>query len=310
MLPARWVHQERSTMPPTRTAVEDLNHGLGLANFTAVADADTLVEYAVAAEDAGWDGVFLGDHLIDYRHESEPDEMWGLFDPWITLAGIATRTDTITLGTWITPVPRRQPWQLARDLATLDRLSDGRVILGAGLGTDLDYDRFGRSYDPARLGEQYDEALDVITGLWTGEPFSYDGDYYTIDEAVMRPTPVQQPRIPIVTGCWWPNKKPFQRGARWDGIMPAWPAMYGGEGAHGEEATGSPEEEAREMLEYYHGLDEDPGDVMLPIDFPDAPRDFLDTCAELGATWTVTTNYDQDYNFGLSMDQIREGPPA
>ncbi len=143
----------------------------------------------------------------------------------ITLAGIATRTEQITLGTWITPVPRRQPWQLARNLATLDQLSDGRVLLGTGLGTGPDFTHFGREYDQQKLGEAFDEALDIIAGLWHGEPFSYDGDHYTINEAVMLPTPIQQPRIPIVIGGWWPFKAAFHRGARWDGIAPNWPSL-------------------------------------------------------------------------------------
>lgn len=111
-------------------------------------------------------------------------------DPWITLAEIATRTEEIRLGTWITPIPRRQPWQFARDLATLDYLSDGRVILGAGLGTSKENEMLGLPADISTLAERYDEALDVITGLWSGEPVSYDGTHYTIDDAVMHPAPV------------------------------------------------------------------------------------------------------------------------
>lgn len=297
-------------MSSTQRETGELNHGLVLANSPAIADADTLVEFAVAAEEAGWDGVFLGDHLIYPYYETDPDQMQGVFDPWITLAGIATRTERITLATWISPVPRRQPWQLARDLATLDRLSDGRVILGAGLGTDPDFTKFGQSYDMTMLGQRYDEALDVITGLWSGEPFSYNGEYYTIDEAVVLPTPVQEPRIPIVMGCWWPNKKPFQRAAHWDGIMPFTPALGGVEGPHGEQATGSPAEEVHEMLDYYQGLTDEPGDIILPIDTPKAPPNFIDIIADLGATWALTTNLDQDHNYNLTMDRIREGPPA
>lgn len=120
----------------------------------------------------------------------------------------------------MTPIPRRQPWQVARNLATLGRLSEGRVILGSGLGREFDYASFGEAWEPKELGRKYDEALDIVAGLWRGDAFSYDGNHYTVDEAVVLPTPVQQPRTPIIVGGVWPNKKPFHRGARWDGIVP------------------------------------------------------------------------------------------
>lgn len=299
-------------MASTQTATEELNYGLMLPASPALADTDSVVECAVAAEEAGWDGVFIGDHLIYPWDEPDPEDMWGVFDPWIMFAGIATRTDHLRLGTWITPVPRRQPWQLARNLATLDHLSDGRVILGAGLGTEPDFTSFGRSFDKRRRGQQYDEALDVITGLWSGEPFSYDGEHYTIDEAMMLPTPVQEPRIPIVMGCWWPHKKPFQRAARWDGLMPYVPSFGEEAGPHGLEAKGTPEEEVREMLEYYHGLTDEPGDIFLPLDPPGSSAEYVDVCTDLGVTWFYTNELiSAEYAGDLTgmMERIRQGPP-
>lgn len=198
----------------------DLNHGLYLQNSShyidEMATPSNAFEYAIAAEDAGWDAVFLADAIGSEQT---------YFDPWITLASIAARTDRIRLGTWITPLPRRQPWQVASDLATLDRLSDGRVILGAGLGAPMNYEVTGIGYDPKDLGERYDEALDVITELWTGEPVTYDGEHFTIDELRLATTPVQEPRIPIVMACWWPNRKPLRRAAKWDGVMPVGPSF-------------------------------------------------------------------------------------
>lgn len=298
-------------MTQAQTTSKELKHGLLLPSMPPVADTDSLIEYAVAAEQAGWDGVLLGDHLIYPYEASDPEEVVGMFDPWITLAGIATRTDDISLCTWITPVPRRQPWQLARDLATVDHLSDGRVILGAGLGTPPDFNKFGRTDDLATLGDRYDEALDVITGLWSGESFTYDGEHFTVDEATVLPTPIQEPRIPIVMGCWWPNKKPFQRAARWDGIMPFVPSFYGEEGVHGEERTGTPEEEVREMLTYYRSLTDDPGEIFLPIDYPTIQSDFLEVCKDVGATWAITSCVDPSasHNVDLTLDRVREGPP-
>lgn len=281
----------------------DPNHGLYLQNSAAdigdQATPDQLVEYAVTAEGAGWDGVFAADVLTTD---------W--IDPWITLAGIASRTERIQLGTWVTPVPRRHPWQLARDLSTLDHLSDGRVTLGAGLGTEADYTTFGEPWEPIRIAGRYDEALEVISGLWRGEPFSYDGEHFTIDDAELQPTPVQEPRIPIVVGCWWPNKPPLHRGARWDGIMPYAPSFVGEAGLHGEPVTGTPTEEVRDIMAYYRGIADDPGEVVLPVDSREAPPDFAGTCAELGATWLLTTNLLEDDGHEENLERIRAGPPG
>lgn len=174
--------------------------------------------FALAAEDAGWDGVFLADHLAFPHDRYEGPEAMDFHDPWITMAGIATRAEELKLASLITPIPRRQPWQLARNLATLDRLSQGRLLLGTGLGIPAtNYTPFGRQDDRVTLGQRYDEALEVIDGLWRGEPLNYDGEHFTIDDAALLPAPVQEPRIPIVAGGVWPNKTPIRRSARWMG---------------------------------------------------------------------------------------------
>lgn len=274
-----------------------MKHGLWLRNSDST-DVAQLVEYGVAAETAGWDGVFVSDSLPFSEYP----------DPWIVLAGIAARTEDIRLGTWIVPVPRRQPWQIANEVTALDQLSDGRMMLGAGLGNSDEYEAFGRPYNPRELGDRFDEALDVITGLWQGEPFTYDGDHFTLEDAEVNPTPVQQPRVPILLGCWWPNKKPFDRGARWDGIMPNWPTLTGSrEGPRGEQATGSLEQEVRDMLEYYHGLTDDPGEIVMPTDPPGASTEYVELCRELEVSWLLTLDLDADPDDALQ--QIRDGPP-
>lgn len=292
----------------------DPHHGLIIS---ATIDPDMTVEFAVAAEEAGWDGVFHIDHLIDFT-ASEPADHHSLNDPWISWAGVASRTDRITLGSYITPIPRRQPWQLARNLATLDNLSDGRVLLGAGLGAPWDFESFGEAYDQRHLAARYDEALEVITGLWTGEPFSYDGDHFTVDEAVLRPTPVQEPRIPIVIGGWWPFKKPFRRAARWDGIIPQWPSKFieatwvSGMGDHMQSVIPDEpahEEEVRNMVSYYADQCEETGEIILPVDVPLAPSDFAETCAELGASWLLHNPFQPDAGVDEDMNRIRDGPP-
>lgn len=291
-------------MPQNLPTDGEPQHGLYLQNSSGylgdLATPERMVEYAIAAEDAGWDGVYLADGLT-------PE--FKSVDPWITLAGVATRTSEVTLGTWITPLPRRQPWQLAHDLANLDHLSGGRVLLGAGLGVEGNYTPFGETWDPERIGRRYDEALEIVTGLWDEGPFSYDGEFYTLEDAELPLAPVQEPRIPIVMGCWWPNRKPFQRAAEWDGIMPATPAFYGSEGEQGEPVTGTPEEEVHAMLEYYRGLTDDPGEIMLPIDSPEVSSDFAETCRELGATWLLTTDLLEAGDHEGNLDRIREGPP-
>jgi hypothetical protein len=284
--------------------------------LSATSHPATTVEYAVAAEEGGWDGVFHIDHLVDFT-ASSPDTHQPLNDPWITWAGVASRTEEITLGSYVTPIPRRQPQQLARNLATLDQLSDGRVLLGAGLGAPWDYQAFGEPYDQRRLAARYDEALDVLTGLWTGEPFSYDGEHFTVEDAILRPTPVQEPRIPIVIGGWWPFKKPFQRAARWDGMIPQWPSKFIGEswvadmGDHMQRVI--PDEPAHEaevsdMVAYYEAQCDDPGEVILPVDVPAAPPDFPEFCESLGATWLLHDPLEADATTEENVERIRGGP--
>lgn len=292
----------------------DPNHGIVLPQWVFGADADALVECAVAAEEAGWDGVFLADHLVfpppgDLgAGERETEQNQDFLDPWIAMSGIATRTERIKLGSWITPIPRRQPWQLARDLATLDHLSDGRVILGTGLGRGTEYTKFGREYDQKVLGQRYDEALDVIDGLWSDESLSYDGNHFTVNDAVVLPRPVQKPRIPVVVGGVWPNRKPIRRGTRWDGIIPHWR----GDGVVPSDDDVDSAKAVREMLEYYHDHTDEPGEIILPIDPPDASSEYVDVCTDLGATWLyardlMNPKFSEDLS--LAANRIREGPP-
>jgi len=254
-----------------------IKYGLWLQNGIDFNVQET-VECAVVAEKAGWDGVFVSDA-----------PSWGYSDPWTVLAAIAAGTKRIRIGTWITPIPIDLPWRIAHTLASLDQIANGRLILGTGLGTPSEYEMFSRKYNSKELGRKYDESLEIITGLWTGEPFSFSGEFHTIKDAKLSVQPVQQPRIPIVMGCWWPNKKPFQRAAKWDGIMPNWPALLkSGNGPQGEERTGSLEGELRDLLDYYSSLTSDPGEIILP----DQPNNssYRELCKEVGATWLLSTN--------------------
>jgi alkanesulfonate monooxygenase SsuD/methylene tetrahydromethanopterin reductase-like flavin-dependent oxidoreductase (luciferase family) len=131
------------------------------------------------------------------------------------------RTARVRIGTTVTPLPRRRPWKLARETVSIDRLSGGRLILGVGIGGgEAEWDHLGEETDLRTRGAMLDEALDVLVGLWQGEPFSYDGQFYHVKDATFTPRPVQRPRIPIWVGGFWPHKAPFRRAARWDGMFP------------------------------------------------------------------------------------------
>lgn len=282
--------------------------GLVLPNWEAGADVAKLVDAAIAAEDAGWDGIFLADHLIfpppaEIGASSSVTEHRDMPDPWITLAAIATRTKRIQLGTWITPVGRRQPWQLARDLATLDRLSEGRVLLGAGLGRRPDYEQFGLPWSMKWAAERCDEALDIIASLWTGRSLTVDGQHFRLDDVVLLPTPTQQPRIPIVIGGLWPRTPAVRRGARWDGIMTHFP----GDGVLPPDGA-PPEQHASEMVTYYRSLAGDRGDVFLPMNPEGASPGWVDLCRHLGATWLYTAKLNGEWT--LDLDSISQGPES
>ena len=283
-----------------------LKYGLVIPNWEAGSDVSRLVEAGVAAEEAGWDGVFLADHLIfpppaDLGAVSAVDEFLPIADPWIALAGIATATNRIRLGTWITPVARRQPWQMARDLATLDRMSNGRVILGVGLGRRPDYEQFGQSWDFKTVASKTDEALGLIDRLWSGERVSHSGDHYQLTDVGLLPTPVQQPRIPIVVGGIWPRRPAVRRGARWDGIMTHFP----GDGVMPPDET-PPQQHAVDMVAYYRTQADQPGEVFLPANPGNMPSEWDELVAHLDASWLYTAKHEGAWSLDLKM--ISHGP--
>ncbi|MCE7741678.1 MAG: LLM class flavin-dependent oxidoreductase [Candidatus Heimdallarchaeota archaeon] len=194
----------------------EIKYGLALIQFKEFADPNIVVEFAVEAEKAGWDGIFLCDHLL-----FEKDEIQPIAELWVLLGAIAAKTSRIKIGTYVTPLPRYHPWQFAKMAATLDVLSNGRLILGLGIGGPEDeFKAFGETYDTKILAEKLEEEITIIQGLWTGEPFSFSGKHYEVDNVGFLPKPVQSPRIPLIMGGMWPSKKPFVRAAQFDGAMP------------------------------------------------------------------------------------------
>jgi alkanesulfonate monooxygenase SsuD/methylene tetrahydromethanopterin reductase-like flavin-dependent oxidoreductase (luciferase family) len=178
-------------------------------------DVDTLAQLAREAEAAGWDGFFIWDHLA-----WTPNEGHDLADTTVALTAIALATERVRFGALVTPLARRRPWKLAKETATLDRLSGGRLVVGAGLGAQRDIAPFGDGGPPAQLAARLDEGLDLLAALWSGQPVSHAGKHFRVHDAVLRPAPLQQPRIPIWIAGFWPNRPPFRRAARIDGALP------------------------------------------------------------------------------------------
>lgn len=193
-----------------------MKFGISLPPFGEYAEPRYLAEIAREAEAVGWDGFFIWDHIM-FDPTFHP-----IVDPWIGLAAVALNTQKIRIGTMITPVPRRRPWQLARETVSLDRLSGGRVVFGVGLGEppEWDYGFFGEEQDAKIRAQKLDEGLAIIDGLWSGERFSYSGEHYKLQEMRFLPRAIQSPRIPIWVGGTWNKHKPMRRAARWDGYFP------------------------------------------------------------------------------------------
>jgi alkanesulfonate monooxygenase SsuD/methylene tetrahydromethanopterin reductase-like flavin-dependent oxidoreductase (luciferase family) len=185
--------------------------------FETFGDVNRLVDLARSAEQAGWDGFFLWDHLL--YQEDVP-----FVDAWIALAAIAAATDRVRIGPLITPLPRRRPWKVARESVTLDHLSAGRLVLGVGLGIDFwrEFAAFpGEAADDPERAELLDDGIEIITRLWSGEPVAYRGSRLSVDGVRFLPKPVQTPRIPIWSAVLWPPRPgPVRRAARCDGVVP------------------------------------------------------------------------------------------
>lgn len=270
-------------------------------NVPNVGDLDTLLALGTEAEAAGWDGFFVWDQMGFMR-----DVPVTVFDPWVLLAAVAERTERIRLGTMITPLARRRPWKLARETVTLDHLSGGRVILGAGLGfpPDADFELLGEDPDPRVRAGKLDEGLEVLTRLWSGEPVDFDGDHFHVHEARFLPRPVQRPRIPLWIAGGWPTKAPFRRAARWDGVYPL-----------GLEADGEMvplwAEAYPDLLAFVrdHRPSRDPFDVVASGTADGDPA-VVAPFAEVGATWWVESDEGTPGWESRMAERIRRGPPS
>ena len=287
-----------------------MRFSINIPNFGDFADPRTVARVAAEAEQAGWDGLFVWDHVV-HRKEQRRGQPFG--DPWILLSAAALRTERLRLGTLLTPVARRRPEQLARQVATLDALSGGRVIFAAGLGAPIEdeFGSFGDTTDPVVLAERLDEGLGLLARYWSGEPVNHSGRHYEVRDVELLPATVQRPHPPIWIGGYWPHRRPMRRAARWDGVVPLFVNAR-----HGEVP---PVDEVRDLVVYVdrHREDRDrPFEVVLGGRTPGDPAQAGATIrplAEAGATWWDERNpqtSDELYQLDPVLRRIEAGAPA
>ncbi|MGB2694043.1 MAG: LLM class flavin-dependent oxidoreductase [Dehalococcoidia bacterium] len=281
----------------------DLRYAVSVPNYGEFADVRAVAQLAREAEAAGWDGFFTWDHILLDANAGVP-----MSDPWVALTAIALATERMRIGTLITPLARRRPWVVARQTVTIDHLSNGRMILGVGLGfpPEAEFAALGEDADDGVRAEKLDEALDIITGLWRGEAFSHAGKHYSIDGATFLPRPVQQPRIPIWVAGVWPNCGPLRRAARWDGVVPL------KVGAAGIETLTQPD--LAEIVRYVHEhrTNDGPFDVVCggppPDDDPARLPDLIASFREAGLTWWLGSTGGEPGSFADLRARVRAGP--
>jgi alkanesulfonate monooxygenase SsuD/methylene tetrahydromethanopterin reductase-like flavin-dependent oxidoreductase (luciferase family) len=194
-----------------------MRFGLYIPLFDELADPALVARLCGEAEEAGWDGVFVWDQVRWH----EP--VVGVADPQITLSAIASATERIRLGPMVTPLARRRPAKVARETATLDRLSGGRLTLGVGLGSDRfagEYSITGEEVDDRRRARMLDEALDILEAAWSGELVRHRGEHYTVDAMRFLPRPMQRPGIPIWVAGFYGKSRPLRRAIRYQGFFP------------------------------------------------------------------------------------------
>lgn len=260
-------------------------------------DARHAANLAREAEAAGWDGFFVW----------EP--VWGI-DAWVSLAAAAMVTDRIRLGTLLSPLSRMRPWKLASETVTLDHLSAGRVILAVGLGAvDTGFQAFGEETNRRLRAELLDEGLEILTGLWRGQPFRFRGKHYQIDETSFQPppSPVQQPRIPIWVVGAWPRERSMRRVIRYDGLLPDVLDR------DGQRRAVTPDD-VREMTAYIsaHRQVHTPFDIVVdgttPGDDWAAATSIVRPWADAGATWWIEAMWEAPA-LDTVQARVRNGPP-
>ena len=285
-----------------------MQYGVTLPNVGV--DARMLADLAHDAEVAGWDGVFVWDSI-----HSETSGLKGrtVCDPWVALTAIAMCTERVRIGPMITPPTRRRPWKLARETVSIDQLSHGRFVLPVGLGWigAGAFSKVGEELDRKKRAQMLDESLDILTGLWSGQPFSYDGEHYHLQEMTFLPTPVQSPRIPIWVVGAWPRKKSMQRVLRYDGVIP------GKMNDDGTPAEMTPAD-IQEMRTYIneHRIEPTPFDIVMEGETPGEDHEkaasIVQQFVEAGVTWWLEAVWGTPETQGGvegMRKRIKQGPP-
>lgn len=286
-----------------------MRFSVNIPNFGDFADARTVAEVAAAAEDAGWDALFVWDHVV---HDKKRRAGQPFGDPWMLLTAAALATTRLRLGTLVTPVARRRPEQLARQVATLDALSGGRVIFGAGLGGPIEdeFASFGDTTDPVVLAERLDEGLDLLSRYWTGATVDHHGPHYRVHDTALLPATVQRPRPPVWIAGYWPNRRPMRRAARWDGAVPLFQSARHGQAP-------SPDE-VRELAGYLarHRAERasEPFDLVVGgASNPATARSLIEPLRAAGATWWDEREVQSTPDHYLAVPVLRRieaGPPT
>ena len=263
-------------------------------------DIHTIIEMAGEAEEAGWDGIFYWDGIAIPGAEL-------MYDPWVVLTGIAMRTSRVRIGAILTPISRRRPWKLARETMSVDHLSHGRLIVPVGLGAldDGAFGKVGEATDRKTRAQLLDEGLAILTGLWSGQPFSFHGEHYHLDEMTFTPPPVQQPRIPIWVAGAWLRERSMQRVLRYDGLLP-----------NKIDASGGPitPDDIRAMRAYIdeHRTQITPFDIVMegetPGESPEQTAEIVRPFAEAGATWWIEARWGAESPAEVRA-RIQQGPP-
>lgn len=194
-----------------------LRNLLYLPPFGPIADPRLVADLAAEAEAAGWDGVFLWDHILRRR-----EEVIAVADPWVCLAAMAMTTSRIRIGPLVTPMTRRRPVKLAREIVGIDQLSNGRLTVGLGLGVDTggELSRFGEITDPVIRGQRLDEGLTILEQFLVHGHGDFHGEHFVVDDVLFEPRPVQQPRPPFWFAVRGSARKPVRRAARYEGLVP------------------------------------------------------------------------------------------
>ena len=265
-------------------------------------DPRTVAGLAREAEEAGWDGVFYWDGICVGEMDT--------YDPWVVMAAMAMRTERVRLGAILTPPARRRPWKLARETMTLDHLSGGRLVLPVGLGAldDGGFSKVGEPTDRKVRAQRLDESLEILTGLWSGEPFSYEGEHYRLEEMTFLPAAVQRPRVPIWVVGAWPSERSMRRALRYDGML----AAKAGGTATGPGVT---PEDIRAMRDYVEENREVAGDFDIvwegatPGEDPERAAETVRPYAEAGATWWIESMWTPPNGPEDLRRRIEAGPP-